>query len=147
MDALRSAAAPATTRPASIDDLFRSLGFSLQEDLEALAGWALAAVREGADEEVLLARARSRVETWFQHRLSTGFAAGRAAFVLCELAGRGAGVLTGERPLSIYELETLRAALLRATPAEVRCVMPEQQLELNPLAAFFRRVWQAATAP
>ncbi len=144
---MMNAGSPVLSRPASVDDLFRSLGFSREEELEELAGWALAGLRTEVDEAVLYARARSRVEAWFQHRLSTGLAAGRAAFVLCGLAGRGAGVLTGERPLSVFDLEALRAALLHATPSESRCVMPEQQLELNPLAAFFRRVWQAATAP
>ena len=149
MDPLRGLGTPAVSRPAPLDELFRSLGFTREEDLESLARWALEGARawNGVDQAALLAHARFRVESWFQRTASTGFTAGRAAFVLCDLAGLGAGVITGERPLDEAQRLALRSAVLRATPTESRCAMPEQQLELNPLAAFFRRVWQATTSP
>ncbi len=149
MDSLRSLGTPAVSRLASLDDLFRSLGFTHDDDLAALTHWALEGVRaqNRAEESALLFHARSRVESWFQRTASASFAAGRAAFVLCDLAGLGAGVLTGERALTHEQCQSIRASVLKATPAETRCVMPEQQLELNPLAAFFRRVWQATTTP
>lgn len=146
MDSVTASDLRAVHRPEAVDALFRSLGFTEEDDLATLAAWAL----EGAafrDNEAALARARHRVDAWFQRTLAVGLVRGRVAFLQCGLAGLGAGVLTGEVALSASTLEALKAAVPVGTPEEIRCVMPEQQLTLNPLAALFRRIWQTTPAP
>ncbi len=150
---LRAAFTPAALPEtlAALESFFRAFGFTSDADLSRLATWVLAPHGYRAVPQDALAVAHARVELWFQAALgpvaSDGalLTRGRAAFVLCEGARRGASVLIDEpEALPADFLHALRAAVPVPAPASVPCVMPEQRLVLNPLAELLRRWWRAA---
>lgn len=132
----------------ALDAFFGAFGFTAQEDLSRLATWVLNGHGAGPEEAVALARAR--LEDWLAGVLGSEhvgvglLSRGRAAFVLCEGAARGAAVLTGG-PASVPGdfARMLRAAVPVPAPMPVATTMPEQQLVLWPLGELFRRWWRA----
>lgn len=159
MDTVTMTPAPSRAMPvpvgppetlAALDAFFRSFGFTSGEDLSRLSAWVLGPHGLRATPRDALAVARARVELWLQAALGPGFSGGsllvrgRAAFVLCEGARRGASVLLEEpEALPASFLRALRAAVPVAAPEQVASVMPEQRLVLNPLAELLRRWWRA----
>ncbi len=150
---LRAAFTPAALPEtlAALESFFRAFGFTSDADLSRLATWVLAPHGYRAVPQDALAVAHARVELWFQAALGpvasdgTLLTRGRAAFVLCEGARRGASVLMDEpEALPADFLHALRAAVPVPAPVAVPCVMPEQRLVLNPLAELLRRWWRAA---
>lgn len=133
----------------ALDAFFRSFGFTTDDDLARLAAWVLGTRDLEAREAVALARAR--MEDWLAGALgpaSAGgdspLARGRAAFVLCDGARWGAGVLLAAPSALPVELaRALRAAMPVPAPREQPTTMPEQQLVLWPLGELFRRWWRA----
>jgi hypothetical protein len=151
----RSFAAPAVwvsaeTR-AALDAFFQGFGFTSDEDLAALAFWVLEGDGpQGERPQAAVALARARMEAWLSSvlGLQTGgtlLARGRAAFMLCDGARRGARVLTREAVPDDFA-RRLRAAVPVPAPAQVASVMPEQQLVLWPFGELLRRWWRGATA-
>lgn len=135
---------------AALDGFFRSFGFTSAEDLSRLSAWVLGSHGLRATPRDALAVARGRVELWLAAALGPEFSGGsllvrgRAAFVLCEGARRGASVLLEEpEALPASFLRALRAAVPVAAPEQVVSVMPEQRLVLNPFAELLRRWWRA----
>ncbi len=135
---------------AALDGFFRGFGFTSEADLARLATWVLAPHGHRAAPRDALAVATARVELWLQAVLGPApvgrslLTRGRAAFLLCEGAQRGAAVLTTDpEALPADFLHALRAALPVPVPAPVPAVMPEQRLVLNPLAELLRRWWRA----
>jgi hypothetical protein len=150
---LRAAFTPAALPEtlAALESFFRAFGFTSDADLSRLATWVLAPHGYRAVPQDALAVAHARVELWFQAALGpvasdgTLLTRGRAAFVLCEGARRGASVLMDEpEALPADFLHALRAAVPVPAPVAAPCVMPEQRLVLNPLAELLRRWWRAA---
>lgn len=147
--ALLPAALPETL--SALESFFRAFGFTSDADLARLATWVLAPHGHRASPQDALAVARARVELWFQAAIgpvaSDGalLTRGRAAFVLCDGARRGASVLIEEpEALPADFLRALRAAVPVPAPQVVPSVMPEQRLVLNPFAELLRRWWRAA---
>lgn len=151
---LRAAALPASlpeTR-AALESFFRAFGFTSDADLSRLTTWVLSPHGYRAMPQDALAVARARVELWLRGALGPGVSdgaslltRGRAAFVLCDGARRGASVLMEEpEALPADFLHALRAAVPVPAPVAVPCVMPEQRLVLNPLAELVRRWWRVA---
>ncbi|MCE9666569.1 hypothetical protein LY474_01980 [Myxococcus stipitatus] len=136
----------------ALDAFFRGFGFTAEADLSALAAWAMDGyAAHGAQPQSALAVARARVETWLSSVLGTEHAGsalltrGRAAFVLCDGASRGARVLM--QPSAPEEfIRQLRAAVPVPAPSQVTAVMPEQHLTLWPFGEMFRR-WFRGAAP
>ncbi|MCP3097553.1 hypothetical protein LZ198_01545 [Myxococcus sp. K15C18031901] len=136
----------------ALDSFFRGFGFTSEADLSALAAWALDGyAAHGAQPQSALGLARARVETWLAGVLGTEhvgtslLSRGRAAFVLCDVASRGARVLM--QPSAPEELcRVMRAAVPVPAPAQVTTVMPEQHLTLWPFGEMFRR-WFRGAAP
>jgi hypothetical protein len=135
---------------AALDGFFRELGFTSEADLARLATWVLAPHGHRAAPRDALAVAHGRVELWLRAVLGPSpvggalLTRGRAAFLLCDAARRGATVLT-EDPESLPAdfLQALRAAVPVPVPTPLPTVMPEQRLVLNPLAELLRRWWRA----
>ncbi|WP_246357788.1 hypothetical protein [Pyxidicoccus fallax] len=136
---------------AALDTFFQGFGFTSDEDLAALAFWVLAgACEQGERPQAAVALARARMETWLAGVLGreaggSVLARGRAAFVLCDGARLGAGLLMrGSVPDNFAR--KLRAAVPVPAPAQVPTTMPEQQLVLWPFGDLLRRWFGAARA-
>lgn|GEM_PF-1919834 len=135
---------------AALDTFFRGFGFNDEADLSALAAWVLDGYSaHGAQPQAAVALARARMETWLssvlglEHAGPGLLARGRAAFVLCDGASRGARLLT--RPAAPEDfVRAVRAAVPVPAPAQVSTVMPEQQLVLWPFGELLRRWWRGA---
>jgi hypothetical protein len=135
----------------ALDAFFRDFGFTSDEDLAALAFWVLAdGAAHGEAPQAAVALARARMEAWLSGVLGRELggsllARGRAAFVLCDGARLGAGLLLrGAVPEDFAR--GLRAAVPVPAPAQVASVMPEQQLVLWPFGELLRRWWRGAQA-
>ncbi|QRK07390.1 hypothetical protein JQX13_46465 [Archangium violaceum] len=134
----------------ALDAFFRSFGFTTDGDLSRLAQWVLAG-KQGVGPREAEALARTRMEDWLSGVFDVAHASGgallargRAAFVLCEGARWGAGVLTaGPGALPVDLARALRAAVPVPAPEESPTTMPEQQLVLWPLGELIRRWWRA----
>ncbi|WNG37911.1 hypothetical protein F0U61_32695 [Archangium violaceum] len=134
----------------ALDTFFRSFGFTTDGDLSRLAEWVLEGTH-GAGPQDAVALARARMEDWLAGVFDVAHAGGRAllargraAFVLCEAARWGAGVLTaGPGALPVDLARALRAAVPVPAPEENPTTMPEQQLVLWPLGELLRRWWRA----
>ncbi len=137
---------------AALDTFFKGFGFTAEADLSTLAAWVLDGFgAHGAQPQAAVALARARMETWLsgvlglEHSGPGLLSRGRAAFMLCDGASRGARLLT--RPAAPEDfVRAVRAAVPVPAPAQVSAVMPEQQLVLNPLGELLRRWWRGATA-
>jgi hypothetical protein len=151
MDTVKTPTSP-TCSPetrAALVAFFRSFGFTQDGDLSLLVEWALGA--PGAEPRDALAFARARLEDWLARALGPAHASGggllargRAAFVLCEGARWGAGVLTqGSTPVPLELARAMRASVPVPAPMPLPTPMPEQQLVLWPLGELFRRWWRA----
>ncbi|MCP3163952.1 hypothetical protein [Myxococcus qinghaiensis] len=135
---------------AALDTFFRGFGFNDEADLSALAAWVLDGYSaHGGQPQAAVALARARMETWLssvlglEHAGPGLLARGRAAFVLCDGASRGARLLT--RPAAPEDfVRAVRAAVPVPAPAQVSAVMPEQQLVLWPFGELLRRWWRGA---
>lgn len=144
-----SAPPPSWVRPETrkaLDAFFRGFGFTSEADLATLAAWALEGTSlDGSESEAVLALASGRVEAWLTGVLGPGeglLKRGRAAFVLCDGARRGARVLT---QVAVPEdfARALRAAVPLPVPPALPSVMPEQRLVPWRLGAPLRRWWRA----
>ncbi|QRO00645.1 hypothetical protein JRI60_17210 [Archangium violaceum] len=151
MDTVKKPTSP-TRSPdtrAALDTFFRSFGFTQDGDLSLLAEWTLGA--SGAEPRDALALAQARMEDWLARALGPSHAGGgallargRAAFVLCDGARWGAGVLTqGPAPVPVELARAMRASVPVPAPLPLPTPMPEQQLVLWPLGELFRRWWRA----
>lgn len=134
----------------ALDAFFRGFGYTSEADLSALAAWALEGTSlDGSELEAALALACARVETWLVVVLGPKLASGgsllkqgRAAFVLCDGASRGARVLTqGTVPEDFAR--ALRTAVPVPVPPQSAAVMPEQQLAPWAFGELLRRWWRA----
>ncbi|NTX04369.1 hypothetical protein HUA74_29765 [Myxococcus sp. CA051A] len=136
---------------AALDTFFRGFGFTTEADLSALAAWVLDGYgAQGAQPPAAVALARARMETWFasvlgmEHAGPGLLARGRAAFVLCDGANRGARLLTRASAPEDF-VKAARAAVPVPAPAQVSAVMPEQQLVLWPFGELLRRWWRGVS--
>jgi hypothetical protein len=134
----------------ALDAFFRGFGFTSEADLSALAAWALEGTSlDGSELDASLALACGRVEAWLTRVLGRELASGggllkrgRAAFVLCDGASRGARVLT-QAVVPEDFARALRAAVPVPVPPSLPSVMPEQTLAPWALGELLRRWWRA----